>query len=369
MKNLFLFILITALVQWSPGFCVETICSTDHQRLEYSLHELLKTLPDTYASPIQAALTALAPKQHIETIRFSPLLGGLSTARLFKTEIDGKKCVLRLLDPARAFERRQSEIAGLRIGAKLKIAPECLYADEAALVIIVQFIEGRTFSHNDLSDKKLVKKVMQAVRTFHDYTGEEHLIQHQVQKVDTIQSRRERCLKEGAIYPSCYDSLFSNLKDRFSQVGTKKVPVHGDLNPENIIVGQDGRIYLIDWAEACMESSSLDIGWFSCFSGASKKQIRTLLREYCGREPTKAELQGTFLFKDFTSLFLATAWIGRQEERDQDTLDTLLKNPLEKGSDYVKRGITTKMMTTASGRELTNYALGWLKEFIEDQQP
>lgn len=143
--------------------------------------------------------------------------------------------------------------------------------------------------------------------------------------------------------------------------------IHGDLKPDNVIIADDGNIYLIDWAEACIENPFYDIGWFACFSGASPEQMYSLLREYCKRDPDVNEMRETFIHKDFTTFFLATAWIGRQEIKDQTRLDALLQEPLEKGTSYIKRGITTSHMTKKNGGEVTLYALGWLKEFIEDR--
>jgi thiamine kinase-like enzyme len=379
MENRFLLITLMATLAYLQGGFFEKIVATEglskNDRCmlhgdsckDYSLAELFENLPDVYVAPIQEALSTIVSQDKLESVRFSPLLGGLSTSRMFQTIVDEKKYVLRLFDPKRAIERRRSEIEGLRIGARLQIAPQLIYANEAALVAVLEFIEGRTFTHEDLDNKELVKKLMRAVRTFHDYADGQHLIRAQIKKIDTIQARRERCVKEGAVYPSCYDDLFQQLKNSFATLCSQPCPVHGDLKPENVIIANDGGVYLIDWAEACIENPLYDIGWFASFSGASPEQMHSLLREYCQREPNTDEVRETFIHKDFATLFLATAWIGRQEVKDQTKLDALLESPLEKGASYIKRGITTTLMTKKSGIEVTLYALGWLKEFIEDR--
>jgi thiamine kinase-like enzyme len=376
-KSRFLFILFVALVGSVQGACferkAESQALTKNNRLieqkndGYSLHELLDNVPEAYVVHIQEAFGTLVSQQKLESLRFSPLIGGLSTSRLYRTEIDNKKCVLRLLDPKRAIEKRLSEIEGITIAARLKIGPNLIYANESALVVLVEYIEGRTFSHEDLNNSLLVKALMRSIRAFHNCAEEQHLFRAQVKKIDTIQARHERHVKEGAVYPSCYDGLFQELKRNFTNLSAKPCAIHGDFKPENVIIANDGRIYLIDCAEASVESPLYDIGWFSCFSGASSKQVHNLLHEYYGRKPSKAELREALLFKDFATFFLATAWIGRQEERNQDKLDALLKTSLEKGSSYIKRGVTTSQMTEKKGAEVTAYALGWLKDFIDDR--
>jgi len=116
-----------------------------------------------------------------------------------------------------------------------------------------------------------------------------------------------------------------------------------------------------------MDHRFSDIGWMSCFLGAEKEDIRNLLEGYFGREPSQNEIEEALFFNDATILLAAAAWMHCQEERNQEKLDILLEEPLKKGTQYVKEGITTQEVNALEGIDATKYALGWLKEFIENQ--
>lgn len=372
MRYLFLVFLLVFSLNNSFLHCVSTADKITYEEknepgqcVYYSLDELLERVAPNYIPSIREAVSRISLENSEKYICFTPLLGGLSKCQLFRMEVKGKKYVLRLLDEKKPIEKRRSEIEGHRIGAQLTIAPKLLYYDHASLVMVMEFIEGRTFSRSDLNNKALVRSVMQTLKKFHTYRGEEHLIRRS--KTKAHQELYERCLKKGVVYPSGFDGYYRELQEVFARLPRPWCPSHGDMNPGNILIAKDGRIMLIDWAEATIDNPFFDIGWLSCFSAANVDQIQGLLQAYLERPPTEMEVEETLFMRDFTTFFVATLWIGRQEERDQHTLDGFMSGPLKRSSEYIKDGITTNQIAQKKGRELTVYALGWLKEFIDSR--
>ena len=46
--------------------------------------------------------------------------------------------------------------------------------------------------------------------------------------------------------------------------GQERVYVHGDLNPDNIILGEDGELYLIDFADALLAPAEYELPCVLC---------------------------------------------------------------------------------------------------------
>ncbi len=343
------------------SFLATAIASPDSQNTA----QLLNNVPSTYASSIQDALSTIVSEEEMQSIEFKSLLGGLSQSKLFQFDLRGKKYVLRLLDENKALERRKSEVAAHRIASQLEIAPKLFYTDRSPLVMIMEFIEGRTFSREDLDNRDLVTQVMQTLKKFHQYTGDAHLLKRT--KVETIEYAYERHKAKGTVFPSCFEKLLDELQEEASNLDARFGPSHGDFNPNNIMVGDDGKIYIIDWSEACIDHPFFDIGWLSNFSAVSTDQIENLLKGYLERDPTESEIEEVLFHKGTTTLLVAVHWLGKQEERDQNTLDSILAGQIKSSSEYIKEGVTTIEVSKKTGHDLTVYSLGWLKEFLQNK--
>lgn len=224
----------------------------------YSINEVLNAVSENYALPINDAVLLIASKEAVDKIKFKPLLGGGTKSKIFRVDIENKKYVLRLLDENQPVERRRSELIAHKIGAELQIAPEIIYADQTPLVMIMEYIEGRTLTKHDLNNAEIVKKVMSALKKIHQYPEEGVLAKRT--KVGAIQDLYDRYKsKKGVVFPTCFDQLHSNLQDAFADLQTKRMPTHGDFNPRNILVAENGRIYIIDWAQASIDHPFLMI--------------------------------------------------------------------------------------------------------------
>jgi|694.fasta_scaffold25378_3 thiamine kinase-like enzyme len=330
------------------------------------ISEVLASVSKNYALPIHEALLLVADGEDIDKIQFKPLLGGGTKSKIYRIDIGNKKYVLRLLDEDQPVARRRSELNAHKIGTELQIAPKIIYTDPKLVVTVMEFIEGRTLTREDLKNAEIISKVMQALKKFHEYPNEGLLVKRT--KVGAIQDLYDRYKKKGVVFPSCFDQLHGKLQDDFADLKSALGPSHGDFNPRNIMVSKEGHIYIIDWAQASIDHPFLDIAWLSIFLAANKEQVKSLLQEYFGREPTESEIKEVLFFKDVTTFLVATLWIGRQEERNQDKLDFILKGPLKNGSEYILEGVSVDDVLQEKGMGLTLYSLGWLKEFIDHRR-
>jgi len=290
----------------------------------FSFIEILNSVSTAHALQVQEAIKMIAQNYTLNTLCFEPLLGGLSKSKVYRVDINNKKFVVRFLDENEPLERRLSEVRAHQIGAKLNIAPKLFYTNQNPLVFVMEFIEGRALSRQDLGNQETVIKIVRAIKKFHHQAPSENL--HQQTRSEMIQGLYKYNQEQnGVVYPSCFDDLHEKLQTNSVALKANLLPTHGDLNLDNVLIANDGNVYFIDWAEAHVDNPFLDIGALVCFTAANNDQIKNLLQEYLGRIPNESEFKEVLFCRDIIIFHVATFWIGRQEERCLDTLNILLE--------------------------------------------
>lgn len=75
-----------------------------------------------------------------------------------------------------------------------------------------------------------------------------------------------------------------NLLERLDGMKKEFHVCHGDFNPTNIIVGDDGELYVCDWAHATQGSPAADAAMtYLLFALQDKQQAEAYLELYCDR--------------------------------------------------------------------------------------
>lgn len=73
-----------------------------------------------------------------------------------------------------------------------------------------------------------------------------------------------------------------NLEERLDGMKKEFKVCHGDFNPSNVIVGEDGELYVCDWAHATQGSPAADVAMtYLLFALKSKDQADAYLELYC----------------------------------------------------------------------------------------
>jgi|GEM_PF-1452750 len=331
----------------------------------FTLDELISIMPEISRPAVFEAIEKIASKEEKHTIQFKPLFGGHSNAKLFRFQASGKKYVLRLLETDKAIEKRSSEIAAHQHAESLQIAPKLIYVDRPCSFMIMEYVEGRTFSRHgaDLNNNELATKVMQTFRKFHLSSQRPNISRET--RPSSLHNQYMGNVKKGVAYPAVFDLIHKQFQEDAAKLRTQLTVTHSDLNPGNIIIGKDGNIYIIDWAEARLDNPFFDLGRFFSLAGASNEQIKNLLGAYLGREPQESEIEETLLCKDFLALNKTSRWLDLQgTKRSPQELNALLTGQLKSISDYVKEGKRPEEM---SSDDQTLYALSWLKEYINNR--
>ena len=75
-----------------------------------------------------------------------------------------------------------------------------------------------------------------------------------------------------------------NLLERLDGLKKGASVCHGDFNPSNVIVGEDGTLSVCDWAHATQGAAAADVAMtYLLFSLNSKEQAEAYLDVYCER--------------------------------------------------------------------------------------
>src|ERR1700722_2689781 len=339
------------------------------QGANYSYSDLLKESQPEQIKALQEARSSL---NWNEDIQFQSLEGGLTRAKVYSFELEEKKYVLRFLalTPSHSKEMRENEIAALKIGNKLGVAPECVFSDRDAVLIVMPFIQGRPLHHPD--DHQL-SQLGTMVRKLHDYS-DSYPTRNFLK--DRINLHYQKGIKSGSAYPTGFDQEVQNVSSKSSS--RPLVPSHGDLNPSNILMNDSsGDITIIDWTTATLEDPFFDLSFFSLLSNLSSLQEKVFLEAYLGRKPSEKECEILKEGKAKVCLLTAAIWLRFSETPEEmalplesriAALDAELSSPALKSiHDYLGKGAVVDL-NTAPKSEVKSYALSFYKAYLEAQR-
>lgn len=339
------------------------------QAQNYSYSDLLK---ESQPEQIKALQEASSFHHWNEATQFQSLEGGLTKAKVYSFEFEGKKYVLRFLalTPSHSKEMRQNEIQALKIGNKLGIAPECVFSDQDAVLMVMPFIQGHSLHHPD--DRQL-SQLGTMVRKLHNYS-DSYPTRYSLK--DRISLHYQKAIKAGVAYPTGFDQEVQNVLNKSSS--RPLVPSHGDLNPSNILVDDScGSINIIDWTTTTLEDPFFDLSFFCLLSNLSPLQEGVFLEAYFGRKPSEKEWEILKEEKAKVCLLTAAIWLRFSETSDEvalplesriAALDAELYSPsLKSIRDYLGNRIVVEL-NTAPKSEVKSYGLSFYKAYLEAQR-
>ena len=108
-----------------------------------------------------------------------------------------------------------------------------------------------------------------------------------------------------------------DLHTRLESMPKHNKVCHGDFNPSNVIVGDDGQLYVCDWAHATQGSPAADVATtYLLFALNSKDQAEAYLELYCDRADMPMQV-----VRQWTSIVAAS-----ELARKRNVNDEFLKN-------------------------------------------
>ena len=210
------------------------------------------------------------------------LEGGI-TNRNYRVSLPGGPAVVRLSDPgssALAIDRRceyLNSVAAARSGA----APDVLDYVEGAGVLVVRWVDGRTFGDADVAEPANTSRIAGACRRLHagpPFANSFDMFDIQRRYLGLVESK-------GFRLPARYREFAEKVARLRSAMGARPealVPCNNDLLAANMI--DDGeRLWLIDYEYSGMNEASFELGNIWSEAALEDEALTGLVEAYWGR--------------------------------------------------------------------------------------
>ena len=208
-----------------------------------------------------------------------PLAGGI-TNKNFKVDDGGHRYVVRVGDDIFVHGIvRATELAASRAAYLAGISPRVVHAEPGILVL--DFIEGRTFAPEDIRDPANLERLVDMVRRCHrDIPQYLRGPAAMFWVFHVVRDYAHTLYDGGSRHTPLLADLLARAKRLESAVGPIDVVFgHNDLLAANFI--DDGnRLWLVDWDYAGFNSPLFDLGGLASNSELSREQAEEALSLY-----------------------------------------------------------------------------------------
>ncbi|WP_373665346.1 phosphotransferase [Sporomusa silvacetica] len=259
---------------------------------------------------------------HDENIVFdkSRFTGGLTNYN-YIMDIKGIEYVIR--QPGGMTEQiidRKMEQINNHIASEFGVNSDCIYFDENSGIKISIYIKNsQNMAHADPASPKNLKSVSRLMRKIH--TSPKHFSNRFDWQTEL--SKYEQIIQQlhGGFF---FD--YTTLKDQLVNFVPKNItntnfaPCHNDTVPENFIIDDTGRTYLIDWEYSGMNDPCWDVAAYILESKLSAEAIDYFLQDYFNQPLTPMEelkIKNFMMAQDL----LWTAWALIRHYNGDDFLE------------------------------------------------
>ena len=235
-----------------------------------------------------------------------PLAGGI-TNQNFTVEDRGRRYVVRVGNDILVHGVvRANELAASRAAHLAGLSPRVVYAEPGILVL--DFIEGRTFTPQDVRNPANLERLVDMVRRCHRDIPQHLRGPAAMFWVFHVVRDYAHTLSEGN---SRHTALLPDLLARAARLEAAVGPIevvfgHNDLLAANFI--DDGhRLWLVDWEYAGFNSPLFDLGGLASNSELSPEQAERALSLYFDK-PVDDQLRRRASGMTAASLLRETMW-------------------------------------------------------------
>lgn len=238
----------------------------------------------------------------------SRFAGGLTNYN-YIIEINGKDYVVR--QPGYMTDQmidRKVEKLNNSITSELGLNSKCIYFDEETGIKFSEYIpNSRNIAEDSPENPENIQAVSNLMKQIHE--SDRVFINTFDFKIEL--EKYEKIVKtlNGDFFFD-YDYLKSQLLkvyDQYVEGNNEKVPCHNDTVPENFVVDETGRTYLIDWEYAGLNDPGWDVAAYILESKLSEKSIELLFDKYYGHLLSNEEVMKLKIYI-LTQDLLWTVW-------------------------------------------------------------
>ncbi len=236
-------------------------------------------------------------------------LGGLTNHSYKITRLDGREYVVRIPgDGTEKLINRIDERKSTELGCKLGIDTELLYFGNDGRKIMKFVHDPQPMSEEVMKRSENIVKAAEIYHKLH-FCGVDTGVRFEVFEMAGLY---EKIIREnGVAFYDDYDEvkkIVMNIKAEVDKNGQiMKVPCHNDAIIGNWILGENEKLYLVDWEYSGMNEAMWDLSCLSIEADYSDENDTELLNAYYGKMATfdeKKRFYATKLYVDY----LWTLW-------------------------------------------------------------
>ncbi len=233
------------------------------------LHEVVQQIPELAGKPFISRL----------------LPGGLTNRNYCVTGETGRRIVVRLSSPQSAAFGidRAAEHANSVSAAAAGVAPQVLAYLPSQSALAIEWIDGPTFTAQDLDDSETLIRIAALCRQLH--AGPRFVTEFDMFAI----ARRylEMVEAQGFRRPADYLEFapqISRIEAAMAVQATRSVPCHNDLLPANMMAdgGDPSRLWFIDFEYAGNGDACFDLGNLCSEAGLGSDRLEELVAAYYG---------------------------------------------------------------------------------------
>lgn len=248
-------------------------------------------------SRLDSAVKGLKTAFNIDTPdTISNLIGGGSTASMWKITVKNHPYVLRLMGLDQPIADRRVQVICAQYGARLGIAPQCYYADAENGILIMDYIHSAELTKEIIFNQMpvLLAKLHNSEKMPEAYCVIFPYMNDFIDKM-VVKTPSKKIIE---YYKIIQDIMLILVKHR------QLASCHNDLNSENILY--DGKqIYLIDFEAAGTEDPYFDLATVCQQNCFDTEEELLFLEKYMTRKPNALEIAKLVLMKQVSYCYHA----------------------------------------------------------------
>ncbi len=313
-----------------------------------------------------AKLMKVEPKQ----IELKRQTKGMTSSQNYSFELDGKKYVVKIFGKKCNPKYKLKEIEAAKTFSDLGLGSKLVAVGNKNSFYIREYIPGETLEYKDLKDDKVLETLAKAVRKIHGTKND-------AQARGLLERAQKHCkkiAKKKIATPNGFKSSYEKFKEMLKSLTVSNGFCHNDLNPHNIILTPEGKIYVIDFGNSGYSNIYEELGYVTLLNGITGEKLERFLTVYYGRNPTSEEISQVKLAQKLVCFVSAAVYFDFSETKKdkkidinlrQERLDKLLKsNDLRSVMDYIKNEEIVSIKSRKKNL-IKRCAVAFYKSFLE----
>lgn len=242
-----------------------------------------------------------------------PLTNGLTNYSVLLTAKD-TKLVLRWNSPisVELDLDRHTEEQALRQAGQAQLGAPLVYCDPSYRYLVTQFINGTLWRNSALDASTMLAQLAQLTRSIHQLPTV-----HRTLDISDKISRYWQSIRGNSAFIRALHKLDSVAREHIAAaaaMGNGMVLCHNDLQPENLIFGENRKLYAIDWEYAASGDPFYDLAVISEEHQLQGANLQLFLETYLQRAADSDDLQRLTHWQ-VTYIYLSLLWYTVQRSQ------------------------------------------------------